>query len=229
MKPELACSAFTSPAPEVAVLCSGGIDSCVLLAEAASAARSVTPIYVRCGLRWERDELRALSQFCQTLRGLALKPLVVLELPVQDVYGAHWSVAVGPVPDEHTDAAAVYLPGRNILLLAKAALWCALNRVPVLAVASLSGNPFPDATPFFYRTIEQALRYGLLFQLYILTPYRGMSKGAIIARAAHLPLELTLSCLAPTNGRHCGRCNKCAERKEAFRAAGLPDRTEYAT
>jgi 7-cyano-7-deazaguanine synthase len=28
---------------------------------------------------------------------------------------------------------------------------------------------------------------------------------------------------------HCGNCNKCRERREAFRDAGVPDRTRYAT
>ena len=28
-----------------------------------------------------------------------------------------------------------------------------------------------------------------------------------------LPLELTFSCIAPVAGQHCGRCNKCAERR----------------
>jgi 7-cyano-7-deazaguanine synthase len=40
---------------------------------------------------------------------------------------------------------------------------------------------------------------------------------------------LTFSCLAPQGRRHCGRCNKCAERKRAFRQAGIPDPTKYAS
>ena len=42
---------------------------------------------------------------------------------------------------------------------------------------------------------------------------------------AGVPLELTLSCLAPREGLHCGRCNKCHERQAAFAAAGLADPT----
>jgi 7-cyano-7-deazaguanine synthase len=43
-----------------------------------------------------------------------------------------------------------------------------------------------------------------------------------------LPLELTFSCLRPVGGLHCGRCNKCAERRRGFAEAGLPDPTQYA-
>jgi 7-cyano-7-deazaguanine synthase len=60
-------------------------------------------------------------------------------------------------------------------------------------------------------------------------PYRELSKVDVIRRGADLPLELTLSCLRPaTDGRHCGDCNKCRERAEAFVTAGVPDRTAYA-
>jgi hypothetical protein len=45
---------------------------------------------------------------------------------------------------------------------------------------------------------------------------------------ANLPLELTFSCIDPHCLLHCGRCNKCAERRAAFADAGLADRTVYA-
>jgi 7-cyano-7-deazaguanine synthase len=44
----------------------------------------------------------------------------------------------------------------------------------------------------------------------------------------HFPIDLTFSCIAPVGDLHCGRCNKCAERKHAFAAAGIVDQTEYA-
>jgi 7-cyano-7-deazaguanine synthase len=50
----------------------------------------------------------------------------------------------------------------------------------------------------------------------------------VVRRGAHLPLELTWSCLRPAGGKHCGRCNKCRERQTAFAAAGVADRTGYA-
>jgi 7-cyano-7-deazaguanine synthase len=42
-----------------------------------------------------------------------------------------------------------------------------------------------------------------------------------------LPLELTFSCIRPAGERHCGSCNKCAERRQAFASAGLKDPTDY--
>jgi 7-cyano-7-deazaguanine synthase len=55
-----------------------------------------------------------------------------------------------------------------------------------------------------------------------------MNKQQVMALGRELPLELTFSCISPVNGFHCGRCNKCAERQEAFRQAALTDKTIYA-
>jgi 7-cyano-7-deazaguanine synthase len=46
-------------------------------------------------------------------------------------------------------------------------------------------------------------------------------------RGKELPLHLTFSCINPTQGVHCGTCNKCAERRKGFRDAGLADDTAY--
>jgi 7-cyano-7-deazaguanine synthase in queuosine biosynthesis len=42
-----------------------------------------------------------------------------------------------------------------------------------------------------------------------------------------LALELTFSCINPKGYEHCGDCNKCTERKKAFFAAGVFDKTRY--
>ena len=58
---------------------------------------------------------------------------------------------------------------------------------------------------------------------------RGLPLSAGLAwRGRGMPLGETFSCLRPVGGRHCGRCNKCAERRAGFGAAGMTDPTEYA-
>src|SRR5947208_609273 len=112
----------------LAVLISGGLDSAILLGDALR-RQAVVPIYVRFGLSWEAVELQYLRRFLDALAGPALKPLVTLEQPVADVYGPHWSIT-GNAPLIGTPEEAVFLPGRNVLLLAKSLLWCHLNSVP---------------------------------------------------------------------------------------------------
>jgi 7-cyano-7-deazaguanine synthase len=213
--------------PSLAVLVSGGLDSAILVAEAAAAGADVHPLYVHHGLYWETVELASLRRYLEVLERPALRPLQVLELPVGDLYGAHWSVTGRDVPDERTPDAAVFLPGRNVLLLAKAMLWCHLHGVPAVALASLRGNPFPDATPEFFRDYQAVVNRGIGGAVAVLRPYAELTKAAVMRRGRGLPLGLTFSCLHPVLDLHCGACNKCAERRQAFAAAGLGDPTSY--
>jgi 7-cyano-7-deazaguanine synthase len=213
--------------PPLAVLISGGLDSAILLGEALRSQPAVHPLYVRSGLYWEEAEQDYLRRFLDRVRCPVLQPLQVLSLPVADLYGAHWSMTGDAVPDAASPDAAVFLPGRNILLLAKAMLWCHLQAVPALALAPLHQNPFSDATPAFFGAYQDAVNQGLGSSVQVRRPYAELSKAEVMQRGRDLPLELTFSCIRPTAGRHCGRCNKCAERRRAFADAGMSDRTEY--
>ncbi|MCI0459548.1 MAG: 7-cyano-7-deazaguanine synthase [Gemmataceae bacterium] len=213
----------------MAVLISGGLDSAILLGEALRNHAVVYPLYVRTGLYWEEVELRHLRRFLEAVACAALQPLQVLSLPVADLYGRHWSITGQAVPDAASPHEAVFLPGRNILLLAKAMLWCHLHDIPTVALAPLGSNPFPDATPAFFQAYQEAVNLGAGSAVRVLRPYAGLTKTAVLQRGRQLPLELTFSCIRPLAGRHCGGCNKCAERRRAFADAGLRDRTEYAS
>lgn len=214
--------------PIIAVLSSGGLDSCVLLCLLLDHYSKAQPIYIRSGLAWEEVELSWLRKFLSTVSSDRLLEPAVLELPMRDLYGEHWSITGRNVPDYRSAIHENYLPGRNIALLAKASVYCAMRGIPELALGSLAANPFPDATPEFLRDFARAVSRGLDFDLKITAPFLGQSKSEIIARAAHLPLELTFSCISPSNNYHCGLCTKCAERREAFRRAAVNDRTLYA-
>ena len=153
----------------------------------------------------------------------------MLDEPVGAVYGDHWSrPAAAGVPSDESRDEAVYLPGRNVLLASKAAVWCALRGVETLAFGTLRGNPFPDATPRFFREFEGVLNLALGTRLRIVRPLERFDKAEVVRRGAGLPLHLTFSCLDPVEGAHCGACNKCAERRKGFRRAGLEDSAPYA-
>jgi len=216
-----------------AVLLSGGLDSAVLLADEASRAE-VQPIYVAVGLAWEAAEREVVSRLLATdaLRGRT-RPLVALAVDMRDVYAAtHWAIEGRP-PSYHTPDEDVYLPGRNIILLAKAAVYCAAADLDRVAIGTLEHNPFPDATPEFRSTMARALSLGLGHAFTIDAPYAGTSKAEVIRRgiALGVPFEWTLSCMNPLprdHVVHCGVCSKCRERHDAFVEAGLRDPTKYA-
>jgi 7-cyano-7-deazaguanine synthase len=213
--------------PPLAVLVSGGLDSAILLAEVLRERPAVFPLYVRFGLAWEDAEVEHLRRFLDAVRTPVLRPLAVLDMPVRDLYGDHWSLTGNGVPGAETPDEAVFLPGRNVLLLAKALVWCHLRGVPAVALAPLAGNPFPDASPAFFAAYAAAVNQALAGGVHVLLPYRGLHKADVLRRGRHLPLEWTFSCIRPVARRHCGACNKCAERRRGFAAAGLPDRTLY--
>jgi 7-cyano-7-deazaguanine synthase len=235
------------------------LDSAVLAAEEAAraAGREIQPIYVSVGLAWEEAERTMLARLlaADPLRG-RMRALVSLSVDMRDVYAAtHWAVQ-GQPPAYHTPDEDVYLPGRNVILLGKAGVFCAAARIDRLVLGTLGHNPFPDATPAFRSAMAGALSLGLAHPLVIEAPYSDLGKADVIRRgsAVGVPFELTLSCMNPQGlgigdsgfGRdsgsgsksqipnpqslpvHCGVCSKCRERHDAFVEAGLADRTEYA-
>ena len=210
----------------IAVLSSGGLDSSVLLAEEAEAAE-VYPVYVRCGLAWEEMEREALDRFLQALHHPRVKPVTTLSAPIDTMYESHWSVSGDSVPGAEESDSSVYLPGRNILLIGLTAVWCSTHGVSRIAIGSLEGNPFPDATLNFFKDFESALSRGLGHRIEVKAAFRDRRKWEIIRQFKHLPLESTLTCMAPSGLRHCGRCNKCKERQVGFEKAGVRDPTDY--
>jgi 7-cyano-7-deazaguanine synthase len=211
------------------VLLSGGLDSAVLAAEEA-ARTAIQPIYVSAGLAWEASERAMVARLLDAdpLRGRT-RPLVELAVDMRDVYVAtHWSLT-GNAPAYHTPDEDVYLPGRNVILLGKAAVLCATAGLDRLVLGTLGHNPFPDATPEFRSAMARAVSLGLAHDIRIDAPYAAIDKADVIRRGASLgvPFELTLSCMNPNGTRHCGACSKCRERHDAFVAAGVVDWTDY--
>jgi 7-cyano-7-deazaguanine synthase len=210
-----------------AALVSGGLDSAILCVELLRDFPRVVPIYIRSGLRWEGAEIAALRRFLAEVSDDRLDRPVVLDEPIADVYGAHWSTIGEGIPGSETADEAVYLPGRNLLLTVKAAVWCRLRGLTTLALGSLGSNPFPDSTPGFFKRLEGLLNEAMGGALHLIRPFASLHKDAVLRRGRHLPLHLTFSCIDPVDGRHCGRCNKCAERKKGFHLAGIGDLTAY--
>ena len=213
---------------EVAVLFSSGLDSAVLVASAARAS-TVHPIYVSCGLAWEQEELAIAERLLATPAYRGVQPVARLTFTVADLYPAnHWALT-GTPPGFNTPDEDVYLTGRNLVLLSKAAIHCAERRISRIAIGTLAGNPFPDATPDFFDTLAKALSLGLAHPIRVDAPFMQMHKSDVVrlGRELGVPLELTLSCMNPRHGLHCGECSKCRERRDAFREAGIEDPSSY--
>jgi 7-cyano-7-deazaguanine synthase len=171
---------------------------------------------------------------------------VSLTVDMRDVYAAgHWAIE-GTPPAYHTPDEDVYLPGRNVVLLGKAGVYCAAVGINRIVLGTLAHNPFPDATAAFRSAMANALALGLAHPLTIDAPLGDAAKADVIRRGIELgvPLALTLSCMNPQERVlkvrkvraepleplfvHCGVCSKCRERHDAFLEAGVTDITDYA-
>ncbi len=216
------------------VLLSGGLDSAVLTAHEAEHAM-VQPVYVSAGFAWETGELAVIGRLlaAPVFAGRVL-PLARVEFAMRDIYpSTHWAVG-GVAPAYDTPDENVYLPGRNVVLLARAAILAAQNGANRIALGPLASNPFPDTRPEFFSAMATALSLGLAHTVEIGTPFLSWEKAQVVRRGVELgvPLELTLSCMNPVAGDglplHCGLCSKCRERRDAFARAAVRDPSEYA-
>lgn len=209
------------------VLCSGGLDSAVLVALEAR-EHEVQPVYVSVGLAWEEAERAMLDRLLSAL-GPRVAAAARLTVDMRDVYpAAHWAVRGTPPAYDSPDEE-VYLEGRNIVLLSKAAVFAAREGITRVALGPLAGNPFPDATAEFFSAMARALSIGLDHPIDVVTPLAALHKADVIKVGMSLgvPLEFTMSCMNPVGGLHCGQCSKCRERQHGFRDARVDDPTRY--
>jgi len=215
----------------IGVLLSGGLDSAILLSHLLAQGETVRPFYIRTGVVWEAAERRAVHRYLKAVAQTELLPLVEFEMPLADLYEQHWSLDGRDVPDAATPDDAVFLPGRNAILILKPAIWCQRHGISRLALGPLASNPFPDARPEFFASLETTLQLSNPVALQILRPFGELHKIDVMRLGRALALEHTWSCIAPVqelhNDIHCGQCNKCAERQHAFTDAGMNDPTKY--
>ena len=203
---------MTSTNSKIVVLMSGGMDSCILTGCALKKSFQVWPVYIQKGLRWERAEIYWLKRFLRVLKSPRLKPLTILKQELKDLYPNHWMYRGKGVPNYASADQQVEIPGRNLLMLAKAALFCRQKNIHEIWLGTLKGNPFPDASQKFFQLYEKLIAQGLQYKIKIKAPFINKTKKEIVKLAHRLPLQLSFSCLNPKGLQPCGKCNKCAER-----------------
>ncbi|MBI1785504.1 7-cyano-7-deazaguanine synthase [Candidatus Sumerlaeota bacterium] len=218
--------------PGTVVLMSGGIDSAVMAGMAARAGDIVYPLYVRQGFLWEDEELGAVGRYLAAFNSedrARVRPLTTIASQAPPTFGVPWALDHRAMPPEINEPdEEVYLPGRNLALLTQAAILGYTIGAGRIQLGILSANPFPDATPEFFRSFEKTVFAAMRWPVKVETPLAEFGKSEVIFRGRDFPLSLTLSCVRPRGGIHCGRCNKCSERWRAFVKAGVSDPAPYA-
>jgi 7-cyano-7-deazaguanine synthase len=218
------------------VLLSGGMDSCVCAALAASEFNAAAA-HISYGQRTEERERRSFLAICdhlgihdklvvrnEALRAIGGSALTDLEIAVPE------SPVIGHRTIEH-EIPVTYVPFRNAHFLAVAVSWAEVlgaEKVYIGAVEQDSSG-YPDCRPAYYRAFNEVVRTGTKDgRIEIVTPLIGLRKSEIVRLGLELgaPFDLTWSCYSRED-RACGVCDSCVLRLRAFQDAGAADSIPY--
>ena len=124
----------------------------------------------------------------------------------------------------------IIVPFRNAIFLSIAVAYAnSINSARIVYGAQLSdAQNYPDCREEFYRSFEKTARLGTDTQIMIEAPFSDKSKSEVIKLGTQLgvPFNLTWSCYL-NKEVHCGQCESCRNRKNAFIEAGIKDTTKY--
>ncbi|MCR5183331.1 MAG: 7-cyano-7-deazaguanine synthase QueC [Opitutales bacterium] len=212
------------------VLLSGGLDSTVLLTKLKAEGRRVVAMGVDYGQRHSR-EMDAARAICARLgveyRVADLKSLAGF-FGGNSLTDHTQAVYEGDYDEEGMKTTVV--PARNLILISVATAWAISLKCDSVAYAAHGGDHaiYPDCRPAFAEALDKVVQISDWHKVVLERPFVAMDKAQIVRLGAELgaPLELTWSCYKGGNA-HCGKCSTCRERREAFRAAGVPDPTHY--
>lgn len=219
--------------PLAIVLVSGGMDSCVCLAEAA-AAHEVAALHINYGQRTEARELRAFGALCDhygVSRRLVADITYLKAIGGSSLVDANCPVETG-LPEPGQGVPSTYVPFRNAHILSVGVSWAEVIGASSLWIGAVEedGSGYPDCRRDFYDRYEAAANAGTRPEtdLRIVTPLIRLDKGAIVRRGLELgaPLHLTWSCYTEQD-EACGRCESCRLRLRGFARAGVPDPIPY--
>lgn len=216
------------------VLTSGGMDSCVTTAIAASECEEIALLHVSYGQRTERRELKAfndIADFYRVDRRLATNIAYLAQIGGSSLTDRKIEVSQANLASQEVPTS--YVPFRNAHLLAIATSWAEVigaNRIYIGAVAEDSSG-YPDCRPEFYEAFQRAIEVGTKpeTRIEIVKPVIGLRKSQIVSRGIELgaPLGLSWSCYKRED-LACGECDSCALRLRGFSEAGLDDPIPYA-
>lgn len=215
------------------VLTSGGMDSCVTTAIAASENEEIALLHVSYGQRTEQRELKAFNDIADFYG--ASRRLTTSIAHLAQIGGSSLTdrkIEVSQADLESKEIPTSYVPFRNAHLLAIATSWAEVigaERIYIGAVAEDSSG-YPDCRPEFYEAFERTIAVGTKPETIIklVTPVIGLKKSQIVRRGIELgaPLHLSWSCYKREDVA-CGECDSCALRLRGFREAGIDDPIPY--
>ena len=133
----------------------------------------------------------------------------------------------------------IVVPIRNAVFLSISSAWAFTLNASLVAYGAHTGDKnYPDCRPSFAKKLESAFNQGeidgieskLRKSIKIWSPYReGLSKSDLLKTGMQIlgdSIFKTWSCYSDKK-YHCGVCESCINRKNAFQKADILDKTKY--
>jgi 7-cyano-7-deazaguanine synthase len=222
------------------VLLSGGMDSCVCVAEACErhGAENVALLHAGYGQLTQERERRAFTEIAD-FYGVSRRLIVQLD-HFRAIGGSALTDKSIAVPENQLDGPGAngfsipvtYVPFRNAHFLSVAVSWAEAIGAGAIYIGAVEedSSGYPDCRPEYYRAFQNVIREGTRpeTQIEIVTPVIALKKSEIIRRGVNFgaPLHLTWSCYQ-SQDMACGVCDSCALRLRAFAEAGVADPISY--
>ena len=207
---------------------SGGMDSTTMLYEFKD--RIAVALSFHYGSNHNDKELAFARLHCERL---GIKHIVISLDFIGKMFHSSLLEGADKIPEGNYDdenMRSTVVPFRNGIMLSVAAGLAESEGLRYVMMANHAGDHaiYPDCRPGFVKAMSEAIQNGTYEGIEIDAPYTGLTKADIARRGKNLGInyEETWSCYKGGE-HHCGKCGTCQERIEAFREAGIDDKTIY--
>lgn len=208
------------------VVLSGGPDSTVVAYWAKKQGYKVHALTFKYGQIAEK-EVKHATLIAEKL-GIPIKTVDLGSL--KDIFAGVTALCDKNIELTSTFTQPIIVPFRNAIFLSVAVAYAvSIGAAEVFYGAQGSDETFyPDCRKEFYESFENAARLGTGAEIRIEAPFSNLQKSEVIKVGMQLgvPFELTWSCYRGEE-KHCGTCESCVNRKNAFKQAKISDPTEY--
>lgn len=215
------------------VLVSGGMDSCVTAAIAAT-NDDLALLHISYGQRTEARERQAfndIADFYNVEKRLDVSIEYLAKIGGSSLTDEKIAVLEADLTSKEIPSS--YVPFRNANMLSIATSWAEVIGATGIFIGAVAedSSGYPDCRPEFYEAFQKTIEIGTKpdTQIEIRTPIIQLSKAEIVTKGIELgaPLHLTWSCYR-SEDLACGTCDSCALRLRGFERAGVRDPIKYA-
>ncbi len=217
------------------IVFSGGLDSvcaCVYL----KSRYDLYGISFSYGQR-ASPEIKSAKKFAKIL---GLKEHKIIDIGfMQDLYGKTNVLTDSKTKLPSKFEYSIVVPIRNAVFLSIATAWAFSLKASLVAFGAHKGDKnYPDCRPSFSKKIQSAfnegeidgIKMGVRKAIKIWSPYqKNLAKSDVIKKGYKVlgnSIFKTWSCYS-NKKFHCGKCESCNNRKLAFKAAKIKDKTKY--